>query len=116
MNVNDLFNNGNSERDARQGVVIYFQYGHDDLRPLHDLENQLRKALYTSKTGELDGHQMALDLVDGFLYFYGESAEELFKVIRPILISEPFMRKAEVNLRFAINGSNQVSDIDFILE
>lgn len=114
--MNDLFNNGNSEKDARQGVVIYFQYGNNDLRPLHDLENKLRKALYTSKTGELDGHQMALDLVDGFLYFYGTSAEELFKAIRPILIDEPFMRKAEVNLRFAINGSNEVSDIDFVLE
>ena len=116
MNMNDLFNNGSSERDARQGVIIYFQYGHVDLRPLHNLENKLRKELYTTKTGELDGHQMALDLIDGFLYFYGASAEELFKVIRPILISTPFMRKAEVNLRFAISGSNEVSDIDFVLE
>ena len=116
MNMNDLFNNGNSERDARQGVVIYFQYGHDDLRPLHDLENKLRKALYTTKTGELDGHQMALDLLDGFLYFYGDSAEELFKTIKPALLATPFMKKAEINLRFGISGDNKVTDIDFVLE
>jgi len=116
MSSNDLFNNGNSEKDARQGVIIYFQYGHDDLKPLHDLENKLRKQLYTTGTGELDGHQMALDLADGFLYLYGTSAEELFKAIRPILVATPFMRKAEINLRFAINGGNEVSDIDFVLE
>jgi hypothetical protein len=116
MNFNDLLNNDSSEKNTRQGVVIYFSYGHENLEPLHELESKLRIALYNSAAGELDGHQMALDLLDGFLYFFGDNAEELFKVIKPILIATPFMKKAEVNLRFGISDDNKVTDIDFVLE
>ena len=116
MNFNDLLNNDDSEKNTRQGVVIFFNYGHADLEPLHELESKLRIALYNTGTGELDGHQMALDMLDGFLYFYGPSAEELFKTIKPILLTSAFMKKAEVNLRFGISDANQVQDIDFILE
>jgi len=116
MNFNDLLNNDSSEKNKRQGVVIFFNYGHKNLEPLHELESKLRILLYNSGTGELDGHQMALDMLDGFLYFYGDSAEELFKTIKPALLATPFMKKAEVNLRFGISGDNKVTDIDFILE
>jgi len=116
MNFNGLLNNDSSEKNTRQGVVIYFSYGHENLEPLHELERKLRIALYNSGVGELDGHQMALDLLDGFLYFFGDNAEELFKVIKPILIATPFMKKAEVNLRFGISDDNKVTDIDFVLE
>lgn len=116
MNFNDLLNNDDSERNTRQGVVVYFNYGHETLEPLHELESKLRIALYNASTGQLDGHQIALDMLDGFLYFYGDSAEELFKTIKPLLIATPFMKKAEVNLRFGISDTNQVSDIDFVLE
>ena len=116
MNFNDLLNNDSSEKNKRQGVVIFFNYGHKNLEPLHELESKLRILLYNSGTGELDGHQMALDMLDGFLYFYGDSAEELFKTIKPALLATPFMKKAEVNLRFGISGDNKVTDIAFILE
>ena len=115
MNFNDLLNNDNSEKNKKQGVIIYFNYGHENLESLHELESKLRILLYNSGTGELDGHQMALDLLDGFLYLYGDSAEELFKTIKPALLATPFMRKAEINLRFGVSG-NEVSDIDFVLE
>jgi len=116
MNFNDLLNNDSSEKNTRQGVVIFFNYGHTNLEPLHELESKLRILLYNSGTGELDGHQMALDMLDGFLYFYGDSAEELFKTIKPALLATPFMKNAEVNLRFGISGDNKVTDIDFVLE
>jgi hypothetical protein len=116
MNFNELLNNDNSEKNTRQGVVVFFNYGHNNLEPLHELESKLRIALYNAGTGELDGHQMALDMLDGFLYFYGVSAEELFKTIKPVLLAAPFMKKAEVNLRFGISDTNQVQDIDFVLE
>jgi len=116
MNFNDLLNNDSSKKNTRQGVVIFFNYGYTNLEPLHELESKLRIMLYNSGTGELDGHQMALDMLDGFLYFYGDSAEELFKTIKPVLLATPFMKKAEVNLRFGISGDNKVTDIDFILE
>lgn len=115
MNFNDLLNNDSSEKNTRQGVIIYFNYPHDTLEPLHELESKLRIVLYNSGTGALDGHQMALDMLDGFLYFYGDSAQELFRTIKPVLLTTPFMKKAEINLRFGVSGS-EVSDIDFVLE
>jgi len=116
MNFNDLLNNDSSEKDARQGVIIFFNYGYTNLEPLHELESKVRVLLYSTGAGELDGHQMALDLLDGFLYLYGNSAEELFATIKPLLLATPFMKKAEVNLRFRTNDNNTVSDIDFVLE
>ncbi|MXN89906.1 hypothetical protein GR160_01590 [Flavobacterium sp. Sd200] len=116
MNFNELLNSDSDHNKYKQGVIIYFNYSHSNLEPLHELENKLRIELYNSKTGEFDGHQMALDLADGFLYFYGDSAEELFKTIKPLLLDAPFMKNAEVNLRFGSDGANGVSDIDFILE
>ena len=117
MNVYDLFNNDKTESDdTRQSVVIYFNYDHKNLEPLHELESKLRIELYNTATGELEGHQMALDLLDGFLYLYGPSAEALFKAIRPTLLATPFMKGAEVRLRFKALENNEVSEIEFILE
>jgi hypothetical protein len=106
MNIRDLFNNRNT--DVRQSVVIHFYYGISSLEPLHALESKLRITLFNTGLGELDGHEIAMDSSDGFLYLYGSNAEALFKAIRPLLLVTPFMRNAEVNLRFGA--------IDFILE
>lgn len=117
MNIYDLFNKGNNaSREVRQSVIIHFYYGHEGLEPLHELESKLRVALYYAGVGELDGHEIAMDATDGFLYFYGENAETLFKAVRPVLLETPFMKKAEVYLRFGSVDDTEVSDIEFILE
>jgi len=114
MNIRDLFNKSNA--GVRQSIVIHFYYGISSLDPLHALESKLRIALHNTGLGEHDGHEIAMDDSDGFLYLYGENAEALFKFIRPILLTVPFMRGAEVNLRFGSTDDPSVSDIDFILE
>jgi len=117
MNIYDLFNKGgNRPQGLRQAVIIHFDYGHEELDPLHQLESKLRIALFHSGMGELDGHEIAMDATDGFLYLYGPSAEALFKSIRPLLLETPFMKKAEVYLRFGDIDDPGVTDIEFILE
>jgi len=117
MNIADLFkNDANEQLDPRQSVVIYFNYGEKSLEKLHELESKLRIVLYNEGAGELEGHQMALDLLDGFLYLYGDSAEALFKAIRPTLLATPFMKNAEIRLRFKKLENDDVSEIEFILE
>jgi hypothetical protein len=117
MKISDLFKgDGKRVPDSRHSVIVYFQYGHESLELLHTLESKLRIALYNANAGELDGHEIAMDSTDGFLYLYGNNAEELFKAIRPILLMEPFMHRAEVSLRFGDIDDDEAKEIDFILE
>ena len=117
MNIYDLFGKGgDTSRGLTQSVIIHFYYGHEELDLLHQLESKLRIALFHAGVGELDGHEIAMDSTDGFLYFYGPNAEVLFKAIRPLLLETPFMKKAEVYLRFGAVDDPEVSDIEFILE
>ena len=117
MNIYDLFSKGgDTSRGLKQAVIIHFKYGHTGLEPLHELESKLRILLFHEGTGELDGHEIAMDNTDGSLYFYGPNAEALFKSVRPFLLETPFIKKARVYLRFGAVDDPTVSDIDFILE
>lgn len=117
MNIYDLFSKGgDASRGLKQAVIIHFNYGHEGLEPLHQLESRLRILLFHEGTGELDGHEIAMDNTDGSLYFYGPNAEALFKSVRPLLLEIPFMKKAVVHLRFGAVDDPDVSEIDFVLE
>ena len=83
-----------------QAVIIHFDYTADSLDPLHDVEDQLEAALDGSEVGEVDGHEIAVDLSDGSLYLYGPDAEALFAVVRPILAGADCFHDAQVTLRF----------------
>ncbi len=116
MRIEDLFKLENTEREYKQSVLINFYYGYKSLDELHTLESKLRILLYNKGIGELDGHEINMDNSDGTLYLYAHNAEELFKTIKPILVETPFMKKAEVYLRFGDMRDKSASEIDFILE
>ncbi len=116
IEIADLFRGDKSAGPSRHAVIIYFQYGHEELDPLHELESRLRVLLFHNNVGELDGHEIAMDSTDGYLYLYGNNAEELFKAVRPALLETPFMRKAEVYLRFGAANDVNAKEIDFMLE
>lgn len=50
-----------------QAVVIHFNYGSLELKPLRDLEDKLEKALSSSGAGDFDGDEIAVSGKDGFL-------------------------------------------------
>jgi hypothetical protein len=81
-------------------VIVHFTYGIDELDPLHDLENKLAKVITENEVGEYDGHEIAIDGSDGFLYMYGYNAETLFKTVKPTLKATEFMKGATATLRF----------------
>ncbi len=85
---------------AEHCVVINFNYGLDNLEPLHKLENRLDSTLQSSGHGECDGHEIATDMSHGIIYLYGSNAETVFKTVKPILEDCEFMRNARVTLRF----------------
>jgi hypothetical protein len=105
---NKLFGKKNSEpsiqptakKEPEHAVIIRFNYGIEGLEVLHNLEDKLEKKIAENKAGEYDGHEIATDYSDGILYMYGPDAENLFKIIKPILDETDFMKGAIAKLRF----------------
>jgi len=93
-------NQKNTEKEPEHAVIIRFNYGMQGLEPLHQLETNLEKVITTNNLGEYDGHEIAADYSDGFLYMYGPNAETLFKGIKSTLEGFDFMKGAVANLRF----------------
>jgi hypothetical protein len=94
-------NNANEDH----AVIIHFNYLTNDLKALQILEGKLERAIQEKKAGEYDGHEIATDYSDGFLYMYGPNAENLFKSIKPILEETDFTKGATARLIFGTPGS-----------
>ncbi|GMV92378.1 MAG: hypothetical protein AMXMBFR82_21560 [Candidatus Hydrogenedentota bacterium] len=88
------------EPSPSHAVIVHFQYGSTDLSRIFQLEKRLEDAIETSRAGEYDGNEIAVDGSDGSLYMYGPDADRLFDVVRPILESTDFMQGAKVMLRY----------------
>jgi len=102
------------DRNPEHAVIITFNYGLDDLSHLHNLEDKLDSVLADLNVGDCDGHEIATDLSDGFLYLYGPNAESLFKAIKPTLESTNFLVGAIAKLRFG-PPEEGVKEIDIII-
>ena len=89
-----------SSDSPEHAVIVYFQYGSTDLQRLFDLEENLESTISDAGVGEFDGHDIAQDGSDGYLYMYGPDADILFEVVKPILETTDFMNGAFVKLRY----------------
>ncbi|BDU18966.1 hypothetical protein DYGSA30_04230 [Dyella sp. GSA-30] len=85
---------------AEQAVIVHFNYGSTDLKPLFALEDKLESAIKQVGAGEFDGDEVAADGHDGYIYMYGPSADKLLDAIKPVLTSAPFMKNAKVVKRY----------------
>lgn len=97
-----------------QAVIIKFNYGINGLEALYELEDKLEEVIDQNGVGEYDGHEIAVDYIDGYLYMYGHNAEILFKAIRSTLDNTDFMKGAVATLRFGPPGDN-TKQIDITL-
>jgi hypothetical protein len=95
-----------NEGELEHEVTIFFKYGKQDLSALHSLVEKIDKALSKSLVGELDGHEIAADLSDGYLYLYGPNAEALLHAVRQVLLTSDFMNGATARLRFEDGTDN----------
>lgn len=87
-----------------QSLIIRFQYCYEKLDALHDLEFYLDEFLENDPVGRIDGHEIAMEGVDGLLFLYGPDARKLFEKIEHILRLTPFTCEAEVFIR---NGETE---------
>ena len=89
---------GTVVQEEEHAVIVAFEYGHESLVELRQLESTLRDAL--SEVGEYDGHEIATDLSDGFLYIYGNDADVLAAIVIPVFQTTPFMNEARLTVRY----------------
>lgn len=101
--------------NSDHSVIIYFNYGMDELDPLFKLSDELEKCINDKQVGEFDGHEINMDGSDGSLYMYGPNAETLFKAIKPTLEATSFMKGATAILRFGPIGED-AKEIDVEIE
>lgn len=82
-----------------QVVMVHFDYDEKDKARLHALEQRLDRAVKQAGAGELGETELHRDGNDGYLYFYGASADRLYAIARPILKSSGWLTGTEVTLR-----------------
>lgn len=97
--------------NSEHAVIVHFNYGIEELDPLFELCDKLEKVIEKENVGLFDGHEIAMDNSDGFLYMYGPNAETLFKTVRPTLKSSEFMKGATAVLRFG-PAEKEASEIE----
>ena len=81
-------------------VIVNFQFDSTNLQRLYDLEEDLESTISDAGVGEFDGHDIAQDGSDGYLYMYGPDANKLFEAVKPLLETKDFTRGALVRLRY----------------
>jgi len=59
---------GGAPDPAEQAVIVHFNYGSTDLKPLFALEDKLESAIKQAGAGEFDGDEVAPDRHDGYIY------------------------------------------------
>ena len=97
---------------SEQTLIIRFRYGKADLEPLYELEEKVAEAVEEADAGEYDGHEMAMDSSEGYLYLVGPDARQLLEVVEPVLARARFMRGAEATMRF---GSGDDAEEDSVI-
>jgi hypothetical protein len=61
---------------------------------MYKLRDQLENIMEKNNLGEYDGHEIATDYSDGFIYMYGQNAETLFKGVKSTLKKTGFLNEA----------------------
>jgi hypothetical protein len=98
-----------------QSVIVEFNYGLEEMDEIYDLEDKLRELLDKVTVGMIDGHEVAMDNSHGFLFLYGRNAEELFKVVHPVLLTKTWLHGATAHLRFGPAGGDDVPEISIFV-
>lgn len=93
-------------------VIIYCEYGIKNDQLFYELVDEFLDLMKQhEQIGYYDGHEIAMDNSDGYLYFYGGNAETIFKTIRPVLKSRHFMQNAVACLRFRAIGTGKQIEV-----
>jgi hypothetical protein len=98
-------------------IVTFYNFGEKfwneerrPLDPLFDLEDEILERLNGKEVGELDGHEIAVDGSDGFLFLYGPDADALYQVIEPVLRASKVTQGGHATLRYGAYNTPNVRE------
>ncbi|NJM34761.1 MAG: DUF695 domain-containing protein [Rhodomicrobium sp.] len=103
---------------SQQSVIVtFYNFGekfwtedNQSLDRLYELEDELIDTLEGKDVGELDGHEIAMDGRDGFLFFYGPDADKLYAVIEPVLRASQVTIGGNASLRYGSHTTPNVRE------
>lgn len=113
MNLEDLTHLNTKKTLTKDSVVVSFG-AFDGFEEIHAVNARLFKEI-PKAIGQHDGHIVNIDDTNGQFYTYGVNAEDLFKVMKPILMDFKFLKESIIYLRFAKDGE-QTKDLEFKLK
>ena len=112
MTSEELFMLDKKISKNRDEVIVSFG-PFDGLDEIHRVDVMMFDNI-PEEIGSYDGHEVNMDDTDGRLFAYGRNAEELFKLMQPILLQFDFLNNAMVYLRFN-NEDGTYSELEFKL-
>jgi hypothetical protein len=89
---------------GKQEVEVHFEYGSTNFQFVYALGDQIEQAVTEANVGEYDGHALPADGSEGRYFVFGPDAEEIYRVIAPVLEASSLMRGATVTLWFGPPG------------
>ena len=100
--LSKLFGSRNATKSgpSMQEVEVHFAYGSTNFQYVYSLGDKIQVAIVEAKVGEYDGHAIPADGSEGRYFINGPDAEEIFRVIAPVLEASPLMRGATVTLHY----------------
>jgi hypothetical protein len=103
-------------RDLSQSVIVNFKYGLDTTDDFHAMDEALFGHFGQEGPMIYDGHEIAMDLSDGTLFFYGPDANELLRAATPIMQKFNFLIGAECVRRFGEADDEAAVEMRSMLE
>lgn len=104
-----------TEKKTEHAVIIQFfdfvRFWNEtsrDLSPLFTLEDELEAALKKSDAGVLDGHEIAVDGSDGYIYLYGPDADALYAAVELLLRASAVTQGGNATLRYGRPGEPNI--------
>lgn len=112
MNSEELFRI--DEKISKNGDEVVVSFGpYGSLDEIHRVAAMMFDNI-PEDIGRYDGHEVNMDDTDGKLFAYGRNAEELFKLMQPMLQQFDFLNKAVIYLRFN-KDDGTYSELEFSL-
>ncbi|MCX7548322.1 hypothetical protein OS188_10205 [Xanthomarina sp. F1114] len=98
MNSEELFLFDKKISENRDEVIVSFG-PFKSLKNIHEVDMMLFEKI-PEDIGSYDGHEVNDNNTDGRLFAFGKNAEDLFKIMKPMLLKFDFLQNANVYLRF----------------
>jgi len=96
--------------EAEQAVIIRVaisnEFGYvEEIESIHEIEQKIAQLLIRDNVGILDGDELGCGHC--LIYLYGQDANEIVEVIKPVLTSWHALRGGTVTRRYGPLGSEQ---------